>query len=208
MLCGQRKSRRTWTKQWNPSVIFHQSLTIVYRQSIAHNTHGLLAVIVCVVISLRTRLWLQTRLPHITHILLSEPFLFSCLNANSSSEWTACHISHTPLIWLTVSIVLPNHTQFILVNRLLCIAHAFIWLPVSFVTPHRKQLIELNHMPFIAHAIKTWTVFDASVIANVLYVFDGFHTTPFAIMASHIVSRRVSDRSVALAASCSSAPSY
>ena len=25
-----------------------------------------------------------------------EPFLFSCLNANSSSEWTACRISHTP----------------------------------------------------------------------------------------------------------------
>ena len=47
-------------------------------------------------------------------------------------------------------------------------------------------------------------MFDASVIANVLYIFDGFHTPPFAIIASHTVSRRVSDRSVALAASCSS----
>ena len=142
---------------------------------------------------------------HVSHIsCYIEPFLLSCLNANSSSEWTACRISHTPLIRLTVSFVLPNHKQFIWVNRMLCIAHAFIWLPVSFVPPHRKQFIELNRKPFIAHANKTWTVFDASVIANVLYISDGFHTPPFAIMASHTVSRRVSDHSVALAASCSS----
>ena len=25
-----------------------------------------------------------------------EPFMFSCLNTNSSSEWSACRISHTP----------------------------------------------------------------------------------------------------------------
>ena len=114
------------------------------------------------------------------------------------------YIAHT-FIWLPVSFVLPNHTQFIPVHCMLCIAHAFIWLPVSFVPPHRKQLIELNRMPFIADATKTRTVFDASVIANVLYISDGFHTAPFAIMASHTVSRRVSDCSVALAASCSSA---
>ena len=83
------------------------------------------------------------------------------------------YIAHT-FIWLTISFVLPNHKQFILVNRMLYIAHAFIWLPISFVTPHRKQLIELNHMPFIAHTTKTRTVFDASVIANVLHLFDGF----------------------------------
>ena len=59
-------------------------------------------------------------------------------------------------------------------------------------------------MPFIAHATKTWTVFDASIIANILYIFGGFHTPPFAIIASHTVFRRVSDRSVALASSCSS----
>lgn len=133
-----------------------------------------------------------------------EPFLFSCLNAKSSSDWIACRISHPPLIWLTVSFVLPNHKQFIQVNRMLCIAHASIWLLVSFVPPDHKQFIELNHMPFIAHATKTWTVFDASVIANVLHISDGWHTTPFAIMASHTVSRRVSDHSVTLAASCSS----
>ena len=112
-------------------------------------------------------------------------------------------ITHT-FIWLTVSFVLPNHKQFIRVNRMLYIAHTFIWLPVSFVPPHRKQLIELNRMPFIAHATKTWTMFDASVIANVLYISDGFEKATFAIIASHTVSRRVSDRSVALAASYSS----
>ena len=47
-------------------------------------------------------------------------------------------------------------------------------------------------------------MFDASVIANVLYISDGFHTPPFAIIASHTVSRRVSDRSVTLAPSSSS----
>ena len=47
-------------------------------------------------------------------------------------------------------------------------------------------------------------MFDASVIANVLYISDGFHTAPFVIIASHTVSRRVSDRSVALPTSCSS----
>ena len=113
------------------------------------------------------------------------------------------YIAHT-FMWLPISFVLPNHTQFIPVNRMLCIAHAFIWLPVSFVPPHSKRLIELNHMPFIAHATKTWTVFYASVIANVLYISDGFHIALFAIMASHIVSRRVSNCSVTLAASCSS----
>ena len=64
---------------------------------------------------------------------------------------------------------------------MLYIAHTSIWLPVSFVPPHHKQLIELNHMPFIAHATKTRTVFDASIIANVLYIYDGFHTTLFAM---------------------------
>ena len=107
------------------------------------NSHGLLAAIVYVIIGLHVHFWSRTCLPRITHILFS---------------WT-------------VSIVLPNHTQFIPVNYMLYIAHAFIWLPVSFVPPHRKQFIELNRMPCIAHATKFWTVFDASVIANVLHLF-------------------------------------
>ena len=113
------------------------------------------------------------------------------------------YIAHT-FIWLTVSFVLPNHKQFIQVNRMLYITHTFIWLPDSFVPHHRKQLIELNRMPCIAHATKIRTVFDASSIANVFTFFDGFHTPPFAIIASHTVSRRVSDRSIALVASYSS----
>ena len=113
-------------------------------------SHSLLAAIVCVIIGLRTHFWLRTCLPRITHILFS---------------WT-------------ISIVLPNHTQFILVNHMLYITHAFIWLPVSFVPPHPKQLIELNRMPCIAHATKIWTVFDASVIANVSHLFwRVFYTT-------------------------------
>ena len=55
---------------------------------------------------------------------------------------------------LTVSFVLPNNKQFIRVNGMLYIAHAFIWLPVSFVPPHRKQFIEPNPMAIIANATK------------------------------------------------------
>ena len=127
-------------------------------------------------IGLQTHFWLQTCLPRITHTF----------------------------IWLPVSFVLPNHKQFIRVNRMLCVAHSFIWLPVSFVPTHHKQLIELNYMPFIAHATKIWTVFDASVIANVLHLFWRFFTPSFAIMASHTVLSKVSDRSVTFGPSCSS----
>ena len=60
MLCGKKNhiahGLNNGTRWW----CFHQSLTIIYQQSFPHNTHGLLAVIVCVVIGLRTRFWLQT----------------------------------------------------------------------------------------------------------------------------------------------------
>ena len=126
------------------------------------NSHGLLEAIVCVIIGLRTYFWLRTCLPYITHILFSG----------------------------IVSIVLPNHTQFILVNRMLYIAHAFIWLPVSFVLPHPKQLIELNRITCIAHTTKIWTVFDASIIANVLHLFWRAFYTTVCDMASHTVSSK------------------
>ena len=53
------------------------------------NSHGLLAAIVCVIIGLHTHFRLRTCLPRITDILFSG----------------------------TVSIVLLNHTQFVLVNH-------------------------------------------------------------------------------------------
>ena len=132
-------------------------------------SHGLLAAIVCVIIGLRTHFWLQTYLPRITHILFS---------------WT-------------ISIVLPNHTQFIPVNRMLYIAHPFFWMPVSFVPPHPKQLTKLNCMPCIAHATKIWTVFDASIIANVLDILTFLwhhrlwllHRTQFLEGSLTVVSR-------------------
>ena len=113
------------------------------------------------------------------------------------------YIAHT-YIWLPVSFVLPNHKQFIRVKHMLCIAHAFIWLPVSFVPPHRKQLIELNRMPFIAHATRTWTVFDTSSIAKVLYISNGFLHHRLRLLHRTQFRERVSDHSVALAVSCSS----
>ena len=145
-----------------------------YRQS---NSHGLLAAIICVIICHRTHFRLRTCLPRITHILFG---------------WT-------------VFVVLPNHTQFIPVNRMLYIAHAFIWLNVSFVPPHPKQLIEQNCMPCIAHTTKFWTVFDACVIANVWHLFlTGFLHHRLRLLHRTQFRLRVSDRSVALAATCSS----
>ena len=114
---GLNKGTRRW---W-----FHQTLTIVYQQSFAHNTHSLLTRIVCVVIGLPTHFLLQTYSSCITHILLSWtisvllaqckqfirvncmpyiahtpssgcPFLLFRLIKNSSSEWTVCCVSHTP----------------------------------------------------------------------------------------------------------------
>ena len=153
-------------------------------------SHGLLAAIVCVIIGLRTHFWLRTCLPRITHILFS--WTASIVLPNHPQFILVnrmLYIAHT-FIWLTVSFVLPNDKQFIRVNHMLYIAHTSIWLLVSFVPPHRKQLIELNGMPFIAHATKIWTVFDGSAIANVLHLFWRVFTPPFAIMASHTVSSK------------------
>ena len=134
---------------------------------------------ISVTLDIRTHFWLQTCLPRITNILLhwTVSILLPQPQIVHPSEPYAVYRTHT-FIWLPVSFVLPNHKQFIRVNRMLYIAHTFIWLPVSFVPPHRKQLIELNRMPCIAHATKIWTVFDASSIANVLHLFwRVFYTT-------------------------------
>ena len=123
-----------------------------------------------------TQFWLPTSLPGITHILLRR---IVCI-----------HLDHCK--WFFGANCMPYF------------AHTLIWLPVYVVLSHRKQFVRINRMLFIAQATKAWTVFDAYVIANFLYISDGFHTPPFAIIASHTVSRRVSDRSVMLAASYSS----
>ena len=140
------------------------------------NSHDLLAATVCVIIGLRTHFWLRTCLSRITHTL----------------------------IWLTISFVLPNHKQFITGNCMLYIAHTFIWLPISFVPPHPKHLIELNRMPYITHATKIWTVFDTSVITNVLHLFWQFLHHHFRLWHRTQFRRRVSDCSVVFGASCSS----
>ena len=104
----------------------------------SHNTHVLLAATGCAIIGLRTHFWLQTYLPCSTHILLY--WTVSVLLPNHKQFiWVnrMLYIAHN-LIGLTVYFVLPNHKQFIRVNRMLYITHTFIWLPVPFVPPHRK----------------------------------------------------------------------
>ena len=60
-------------------------------------------------------------------------------------------------------------------------------------------------MPCITHTTKIWTVFDASVIANVLHLFWWVLLHHRLRLLHHTQFHwRVSDHSVALAASCSS----
>ena len=62
----------------------------------SHNTHVLLAAIVCVLLVF-AHISDYRPICRVSHTsCYIEPFLFSCLNTNSSSEWTACRISHTP----------------------------------------------------------------------------------------------------------------
>ena len=138
--------------------------------------HGLLAAIGYVIIGLRTHFWLRTCLPRITHILLS---------------WT-------------IFVLMSQRKQFIRVNRMPYIAHTLIWLPVSVVVPHRKQFKWINRVPCIAHATKIWTVFDGSAVATFCTFFDGFWHQHLRLMHRTQFRQRVSDRSVALAASWSS----
>ena len=121
-------------------------------------------------------------------ISLQKCWCLQCLNLGIVIfENEPCNILWY-LLYLTISVLLSQRKQFIRVNRMLYIAHAFIRLPVSFVPPHRKRFIGLDRMSWIAHATKIWTVLDASSIANVLHLFWQFFTPPFAFIASHIVS--------------------
>ena len=103
--------------------------------------------------------------------------MFTSIIANGSSERTVCHTSHTP--WSGCPFLL-----FCLIAN---------------------SSSELAVCPCIAHAIKIWTVFDGSAIANILQLFWRFlhhrlrllHRTPFR--------QRVSDRSAVLAVSYNSA---
>src|SRR3989337_2780731 len=94
------------------------------------------------------------------------------------------------LIWLTVSIMLPNHTQFILVNCMPYIAHTLIWLPVllfciianssSGLTVCHSSHRQLQYEPcLMSPPSQTFCIF-----------FDGFITSPFVIDASHTVSSK------------------
>ena len=132
MLCRQSKSHRTRTKQGNPSVM------------ISSITNNCILAIVC---SQHTRLVNRNRLccyrsshtflitdlfaAYHTHLVILNHF-YSLVSTQTvhPSEPHAVYHTHT-LIWLTVCFVLPNHKQFIRVNYMMCIAHAFIWLPVS-----------------------------------------------------------------------------
>ena len=125
MLCGQRKSHRTRTKQWNPSVMFssitqncipaiicsqHTRLVssnhlCCYRSSHMFPIIDLFAAYHTHLIKLNhffSHVAMQTVHPsephnvYRTHLWSGWLFFLCCLITNSSSEWTVCCISHTP----------------------------------------------------------------------------------------------------------------
>ena len=135
----------------------HTHMLFFCRQS---KSHGLLVAIVCVIIGLRTHLWLWTCLSHITHIFFS---------------WT-------------ISIVLPNHTQFILVNCMPYIAHTLIWWSISVVLAIANSSYGLT-VCHASHT-QLWSESCLMSVPSqiVRIIFYGFLTPPFAINASHTVS--------------------
>jgi hypothetical protein len=122
MLCSVSKSYRIRTNTRNPSMMISSTLTIVYQQAFAHNTHRLLEGIVCDLIGLLTQFWLLAYLSGITHTLLGP----------------------------CVCVILAHRKQFISLNYMPYIAHICIWLATSVLHNHRKRVIQVKCMPYIA----------------------------------------------------------
>lgn len=175
----------------------------------SHNTHILLAATVCVTIGLRTHFWLQTCLTRTTHILL----------------------------YWTVSVLLSQHKQFISVNRMPYIAHTlnladhfFCYAQSQTIHPSEPYVVYRTHLhlaacffcssssqtvkwtePYALHRTHNlnlncvWCILHRKCFAPFLTVFWHhrlrlWHRTQFR--------QRVSNRSVALEASCSSEGFY
>ena len=125
MLCGQRKSHRTRTKQWNPSVMFssitHNCIPAIvcsqhtrlvssnrmcsYRSShtflitdlfASYHTHLVHLNRFCSHVSTQTVHPSEPHAIYRTHLWSCRLFLLCWLITNSSSEWTVCYISHMP----------------------------------------------------------------------------------------------------------------
>ena len=147
-------------------------------------------------------------MPYITHTLIWLTIYVALPNSKRFIRANCMpYIAHT-LIWLPVSIVLPHRKQFEWINHVSCIPHTLLWLPVSVVLPHRRQFEWINCVSCITHGTKIWTVFDGSAIANVLHLFDVFLHHRLRLWHRTQFRRRVSDRSVVLAASYSSGNGY
>ena len=113
------------------------------------------------------------------------------------------HNTHV-LLATTVCVIIGLRTHFWLQTCLPCITHILLYWTVSVLLPNHKQFIRVNRMSCIAHATKFWTVFDASVIANVLHLFDGFLHHHLQLWHRTQFRWRVSDSTVTFGPSCSS----
>ena len=125
MLCGQIKSHRTRTKQWNPSVMFssitHNCIPAIvcsqhtwlissnrlccYQSShmspitdlfASYHTHLIHLNCFCSHVSTQIVHPSEPHAVYRTHLWSGSPFLLCCLITKSSSEWTIYYVSHTP----------------------------------------------------------------------------------------------------------------
>ena len=132
------------------------------------------------------------------------PFLFSCLNTNSSSEWTVCRISHTPWSgwpFLLCCLITNGSSEW----TVYYISH----------TPSLGCPFLLFRL--IANSSLDWTVCPGSHMQLksepcLMYPSSQMFCIFFMVILHHRLwlmhctnfFQRVFDRSVALAASCSS----
>ena len=205
MLCGQRKSHRTRTKQWNPSLMFSsithncipaiicsQHTRLVNRNRLCFYRYSHTFLIADLFVSYHIHLVILNRFcclvstqivhpsePHAvyrTHLWSGWPFLLCCLITNSSSEWTVCYVSHTP----------SSGCPFLL---FLLIANSSLdWTVCPSSRTQIKPELCLMHL-----SSQTFYTFLTVFIQHRLWLL---HLTQFR--------QRVFDRSVALAASRSS----
>ena len=207
MVCGQRKSHRTRTKQWNPSMMFssitHNCIPAIvcsqhtrlvssnrlcsYRSShtflitdlfASYHTDLVHLYVFCSHVSTQT---IHPSEPHAvnrTHIESCWPFLLCCLITNSSSEWTGCRTSHTP----------SSGYPFLLFRLITNSELSWTVCPASHT--------QLKSEPCLMHPpSQTFCTFFDGYLHHHLWLW---HRTQ---------RRRVSDRSVAFGPSCSSVAS-
>ena len=226
MLCRQsvdvvrtKKSHRTWTKQWNPSVMFssitHNCIPAIvcsqhtwlvssnrlccYRSShmfpytdlfAAYHTHLVKLSRFSSHVSTQTVHPSEPHAVYRTHLDLAEPFLLCSLIKNSSSELIVCRISHTH--WYGCPFLLFYFITNSSNGLTVCPAsHTHCYgCPFLLFYLIADSLNGLTMCPASHRQLKSEPCLMAPPSQTFCTFIDGFFTPSFAIIASHTVSAK------------------